>query len=182
MGFKVWILAALASLAATSAGAVTLQATFGGSVSDGVETLTISGGFLYEDSDPMLPTAIAWDDPRISNFILSLTGGPSAFTFDIGSITGTGLDAAPFNLQTATINAQTCLLASVPGCQPNASGHVITFVNGTALYNALSGNNMSGAFTFSVEEVAAVPLPAGIPLFLTGLGAIGAFRLRRRQS
>jgi hypothetical protein len=56
-------------------------------------------------------------------------------------------------------------------------------LDGTQFYNPVGGATQDGFVFVSLNPVSTVPLPAGLPLFLTAMGAMGlAARLRKRRN
>jgi hypothetical protein len=92
---------------------------------------------------------------------LNFNGYKIQFSDDPG-ITGVSVDAA---------------LSSVTGGQP-----VVTYTSDSISFD-FSGLNFDGHYVFDVTlapVVAETPLPAALPLFVSGLGALGLLARRRR--
>lgn len=67
-----------------------------------------------------------------------------------------------------------CLMSII--FTPNAAGQF----NGSAIVDVVFGQNLSQRFNISLTGVGVVPVPAALPLFLTGLGGL-AYLSRRRK-
>ena len=64
------------------------------------------------------------------------------------------------------------------GIQTSSSGDSISSLGPTTL---ISGSNSGAPGTWSVSDPPAVPLPSALPLFVSGLGLVGVFWLRRER-
>ena len=93
------------------------------------------------------------------------------FTFD--GLTFTGTLGVGFNNGTTTID-------SLNFSGSNGTNQISINLNSFNLYGPISdGNTIGGSVT---ESLAATPLPATLPLFASGLAALGAFRWRKRRN
>jgi hypothetical protein len=135
---------------------------------------------------------VAFFDPGVSpasNSILPETGnqGPLSIHLDspANSITwtmGFADSAGPISVE--FFNSQGALTGTVS--QPLVPGyHVYTFA-GVGIYDGLTifdDTDPAGMRfqNFSYNSVSEVPLPAALPLFATGLGALGLVGWRRKR-
>lgn len=117
--------------------------------------------------------SILWGSPDSYNTLAFYSGAPGAGDF-LGSISGAGNSGI------------------VSGTQPleiNTYGHdqmTVTDNGGTFSYVVLSSTTNAFEFTnletsFAITSVTATPVPAGLPLLASGLGAFGVFAWRRKR-
>ncbi len=149
---------------------VSLTTTIGAGVPETV------GGTIVTTCD----NGCALNSGDISSFNLSVTG-----TYD-GVIAGTEADASP---QPLTANSTNLVFSSAAGYNlfQDPSGSSITFTSGDVVLdvvvNGVSHTSyLIQAMPFDIaNSAAATPLPAALPLFATGLGAMGLICWRRKR-
>ena len=124
----------------------------------------VTGGFTFAMSSPTLDTITF-------GFAGSTAGaGPGSFTIDLGHF---------INLHGETILGITLASSTLGGATItdswNGTDGLFHFST-TSDFNALGGANA----IFNVQ-VASTPLPAALPLFVSGLGAMGLLGWRRKR-
>jgi hypothetical protein len=115
-------------------------------------------------------------------------------------ITGLGIDGQIFSIlhashglqggweilavDSSNLNLGVILDFSTPLYPPPGLGQLIDFAGGDitqwTLFN-VSGALAGGFYGFLTPEASATPLPAALPLFATGLGALGLLGWRRKR-
>jgi hypothetical protein len=97
--------------------------------------------------------------------------------FNIGSLQGADITQLSFS----STGALTDIGASIKISSP--ADTLIYQVSGlTYLFENPAGHNLqSGTYSVSAPSVSTTPLPAALPLFATGLGALALLRWRRKQ-
>jgi hypothetical protein len=164
-----------------------------GITGNGMLTATESGGqFLVDTISGSVSDTCTGSPcvPLFRNIIGLLT--PHQTYASIGDIGGDNLifppHASPFLdgqglvFSVGGTNGDPCAFTS--GCymnifySPNAFGGAPFFVPQYALFVSNAGEN---PVDFVLTEVATTPLPAALPLFATGLGALGLLGWRRKK-
>lgn len=132
-------------------------------------------------------TAVAIDDPGIISFSMMFSGGTFDQTFVdntevVGGFDGS-FDLSSFGTFPDIINSTICLQGAGGDhtCSNSNPGGVFTFnTNGTATFSPAAVANSSTEAISLEYTVTAVPLPAGMLLLGTGLGAFGLLRRRSK--
>jgi hypothetical protein len=111
------------------------------------------------------------------------TAGPTVNIIDFdGSFAGAAITAL---LPTGSIGGNdNLLLALSPSYELDGAG--VSFIAGGTDYNIYrvgATDRLLGLTSgvFTVSEIAQTPLPAALPLFVTGLGGLGLIRWRRKR-
>ena len=129
-------------------------------------TETITGSFTFNTSTDAL-----------SAVNVTLSGSPSYFSPNPIIFVD---PFAPFNAGNTNFgfaNASTLLLA----LEFQGLGGSSSPLAGGAFYNGQGNNNAFAGPVSGGVETATTPLPAALPLFVTGLGAMGLFGWRRKR-
>jgi len=86
------------------------------------------------------------------------------------------------NTVVGTIIGQTIIsAANLSGGNQAGSGTVYANFNSSLLFNKIIASSTGIAFEFDNIRLAAVPLPAALPMFLAGIMGLGAMGRRRKQ-
>jgi hypothetical protein len=112
---------------------------------------------------------------RLGVTTITFTTSGSPVTETLAEFSGS-LHEFPGPYETATVGS-----FSIPGSAVSA---VISGQFGNSISSASAGVNLclgDGPCTGSVSTVSTVPLPAALPLFATGLGALGLLGWRRKR-
>ena len=193
------IASALLSAAGARAATVSLQwVPLAGSTTSG--TLTLSSASIVDPNNFTLTgtcctssSAVAADlssfsftfsggtmNNTIASYQLLAAGTPAQLLAGNGSWTVTaGKLISPFVIATATNTMGVTGAYTLIGGLSNGLTAPANALSGMGSYNALTGT-FSGTLTQGYWQVAPVPLPAALPLFLSALAAMGAMVRRRR--
>ena len=188
------ILMALLSQGSAQAATVTLQwVPLAGNTTSG--TLTLSSASIVDPNNFTLSgtsSAIAAD---LTSFSYTFSGGTINNTLAYGLAAGTpaqilggngswtvtgGKLTSPFTITTSTNTSGAAGLYTLIGGISLGVTAPANALSGAGTYNALTGT-YSGTLTQGSWQVVPVPLPAALPLLLSGIAGCGAM-LRRRRS
>ena len=161
-----------------------------------VEVFTLSG-VSYSSPSGTLSGTFDYDGTNFSNIDITATGGNVG-----GDVFNTNNGSAAIALDVTASNGDTLIL-DFASALPSSGGGMVDVTGGTVnsyaeylaelatvllpppgnlFYCALAGcGNEYIADAGSVSAPGATPLPAALPLFATGLGAMGLFAWRRKR-
>jgi len=184
------------ALAPVSAGAVTLSlsdiAGFSMLSSTDPNTVTVNNGIIPAGTAVTITTIFAPPQNGLQSASVGLTGLNIAF--NAGDFFGLDLENTnenPWTFQLVSVTDQGTFMSAAQSLIPTASASFSAALGGvggiiSAVYFVVSGNvpfpdgDRTAEYQISPSQTT-VPLPAALPLFASGLGAMGLLGWRRKR-
>jgi hypothetical protein len=120
-----------------------------------------------------VPTSVLQTSPTVNS---ALVNGFMDFAVSLPVIVG---EVLAFELVES--NSGYLIFSSIPGTYPGGADFIINTDVGINSFTAFTGGDADFRTFVDTGTSAATPLPAALPLFATGLGALGLFGWRRKR-
>jgi len=157
-----------------------------------------TNGFVPNDTpnpaDALGGFFLTSDFGKITTLNIDFTTAVSEASFDVADIDGSGKNLEVFTFTALDGMGNTLQTKTVNGQDANAGDAIVTRIGFSGLSGLIKGINITGTtaggnrnigiafdnFNTTMDTTTPIPLPAGAPLVLAGMGALAALRARRK--